>query len=244
MKTASYLALLSSFVCGFAVAEESLSDQQLQNAMETRLVGQLGDSEAARLLAEFLMDDVLTWQAETLPIEQADSILAFAFGNRYAPNGNQIPGPMNVQLADLAVELHEKTGKPVYAQWEIAQAIGSRMSSDKLFPIYPTVNEGGELVYLNTTGVALDAVRQAGSMEKMGKTLVLAFYEHSLRAVDTARKAGLDAYAPQGFEMPSDYDSQSGQPWTRDRQTFMLYEVRTRANEKRAEINGGKIYKK
>lgn len=246
MKKLAYLALLaSSFgVMANDAPVETLSESQLQQAMEARLVNQLGDAEAAKLLSTFLMEDVLTWRAETLDIAQADSILAFAFGNRHAANGNQTPGPMNAQLAELAIELHQQTGKPVYAQWEIAQSIGDRIPADKLFHINPTVSEGGELIYLNTTGVALDAVKQAGGFENMGKTLVLAFYEHNLRAVNTAREAGLDAYAPAGYDMPSDYDAASGQPWTRDRSTFMLYEVRTRANAKRAEINDGQIFKK
>ncbi|WP_394150049.1 hypothetical protein [Vibrio maritimus] len=243
IKTTLFAGLMAASVIANA-AEPQLTDEQLQMAMEARLVEQLKDPQAAKLLSEFLIEDVLTWRAETLDIKEADSILAFAFGNRHAQNGNQIPGPMNGQLADLAVELHKETGKPVYAQWEIAQQIGDRVAADKLFPIYPTVNEGGELIYLNTTGVALDAVKQAGGFEKMGKTIVLAFYEHNLRAVNTAREAGLEAFAPAGYEMPSDYDANSGQPWTRDRNTFMLYEVRTRANAKRAEINDGKIYKK
>ncbi|GAL28936.1 hypothetical protein JCM19239_5042 [Vibrio variabilis] len=209
IKTTLFAGLMAASVIANA-AEPQLTDEQLQMAMETRLVEQLKDPQAAKLLSEFLIEDVLTWRAETLDIKEADSILAFAFGNRHAENGNQIPGPMNSQLADLAVELHKETGKPVYAQWEIAQQIGDRVAEDKLFPIYPTVNEGGELIYLNTTGVALDAVKQAGGFEKMGKTIVLAFYEHNLRAVNTAREAGLEAFAPAGYEMPSDYDANSG----------------------------------
>ncbi|GAL38194.1 hypothetical protein JCM19240_56 [Vibrio maritimus] len=58
-------------------------------AIEARLVEQLKDPQAAKLLSEFLIEDVLTWRAETLDIEEADSILAFAFGNRHALNGNQ-----------------------------------------------------------------------------------------------------------------------------------------------------------
>jgi len=234
------LMLLSVSLMG----AEKLTEDQLKAGIEERLVEQLGDREAAELVADFLMEDILTWKAETLDIKKADSILAFAFGNGIAKNGNQTPGGMNEQLADLVVKLYKKTKKPVYAQWEIAQAIGNRVPKRDLFPIYPTVDEGGNLIYLNTTGVALDAVKQAGGFDRMGNTLVVAFYEHNIRAVKTAREAGLKAYAPEGYEMPSDYDKESGQPWTRDRNTFILYEIRTRANSKRAEINDGVIYKK
>jgi len=226
------------------VGASKLTEDQLKNGIEERLVEQLGDEGTAELIANFLMEDILTWKAETLDVKKSESILAFAFGNGIAKNGNQTPGKMNEQLADLTVDLYKKINKPVYAQWEIAQAIGDRIPESDLFPIYPSIDEGGNLVYLNTTGVALDAVKQAGGFEKMGKTLVVAFYEHSTRAVKTAKEAGLEAYAPEGYEMPSDYDKGSGQPWTRDRNTFILYEIRTRANSKRAEINDGVIYKK
>ncbi|GAL22749.1 hypothetical protein JCM19235_4707 [Vibrio maritimus] len=135
IKTTLFAGLMAASVIANA-AEPQLTDEQLQMAMEARLVEQLKDPQAAKLLSEFLIEDVLTWRAETLDIKEADSILAFAFGNRHAKNGNQIPGPMNGQLADLAVELHKETGKPVYAQWEIAQQIGDRIARDKLFPIY------------------------------------------------------------------------------------------------------------
>ncbi len=237
------LVILTIFSVGIMGAE-TLTEEQLKAGIEARLVEQLGDREAAKLVTDFLMEDVLTWKAETLEVKEADSILAFAFGNGIAKNGNQTPGKMNEQLADLVVKLYKKIKKPVYAQWEIAQAIGKRIPEKDLFPIYPTVDEGGNLIYLNTTGVALDAVEQAGGFDRMGNTLVVAFYEHNIRAVRTAREAGLKAYAPAGYEMPSDYDERSGQPWTRDRNTFILYEIRTRANSKRAEINDGIIYKK
>ncbi|WP_199911598.1 hypothetical protein [Dongshaea marina] len=174
------------------------------------------------------MQEALTWKAPTLPVEKADTILAFAFGNRLAKNGNQLPGKMNQNLADLVVRLYQKTNKTVYAQWEIAQAIGQRIPKDKLIAIYPKLDHG-KLIYLSTHGVAQEVTRKAHGAKNMGKTLIVAYAEHSLRAVETAKNLGIDAYAPAGVALPSDYDTKSGQPWTRDRLTFALYEIGTRA---------------
>ena len=228
-----------------AGAEESpMSDQRLREAIRARLEAQMDDPKSAEVVSRFVMDEVLTWKAQTTDIQRADSILAFAFGNQFAPNGNLRPGPMNQQLADLVVEIHRQINKPVYAQWEIAEAIGARIPEAMLTPIYPTVSPGGDVVYLSTSGVASAVVKHAEGVEKLGRTVVIAFREHNLRAVRTARSVGLDAYAPAGIALPSHYDEQSGQPWTRNRLAFVLYEIRTRANALRARLAGGKINKK
>ena len=220
-----------------------LSDTQLKEAIQAKLTQQLGDKKIADTLSTFIMDDVLTWEPRTIDIDKANSILAFSFGNGHAINGNQTPGKMNEELADFVVEIYNKIHKPVYAQWEIAQSIGNRIPAESLHSIYPTVDKGGNLIYLNTEGVALDAVKQAGGFNEMGTTLVVAFREHVLRAVNTSVDAGLKAYAPAGYNLPDKYDKNSGQPWTRDKITFILYEIRTRANIFREKLNG-KIYKK
>jgi hypothetical protein len=240
--TLTILTILCLTIAASA-AEVNLTDAQLQAAIQTKLIEQLGEKKAAETVSAFVMNDVLTLKPQTVDINKADTILAFAFGNSHAKNGNQTPGKMNEQLADFVVEIYNKIHKPVYAQWEIAQAIGNRIPSDKLHGIYPTVDKGGNLIYLNTKGVALDAVKQAGGFDKMGITLVVAFQEHALRAVNTAKDAGLKAYAPEGYNLPDVYDKNSGQPWTRDKLTFILYEIRTRANIFREKLDG-KIYKK
>ena len=47
--------------------------------------------------------------------------------------------------------------------------------------------------------------------------------------MNIARAKGIKAYAPKGVALPSKYDPQSGQPWTRDRLRFVLHEIKTRA---------------
>jgi hypothetical protein len=228
--------LINAAMLIFAPVASAISDAELQKAMEAKLNLELGDPEASRVTAEFLMKEVLTWNGETLPVRQADSIVAYAFGNRILPNGNQIPGDMNKQLADVVVSLYEQTEKPVYAQWEVAQEVGDRIPPKHLHFINPIIGDDGIIVYLGTIDVAKEAIRMAGGSKIMGKTLVVGFREHSLRCLNLSRDLGMDAYMPAGVDMPSRYDPKSGQPWTRNRATFIFHEIRTRAQVMRGKM--------
>ena len=64
------------------------------------------------------------------------------------PNGNRIPGPMNEALADIVVQLHKETNAPVFAQWEIAEAIGDRIAPENLAVINPTLDAQANIVYI------------------------------------------------------------------------------------------------
>ncbi|MCG9582711.1 hypothetical protein L1D13_21425 [Vibrio tubiashii] len=231
MKKLLLPTLITTLFTGPAFA---LTDAELQAAMAKKLEIQLENKEAAQYTAQFIMNNLLTWKGEELPLSEADSILAYAFGNRLLPNGNQVPGPMNEALADTVVEIYNQTGKPVYAQWEIAQSIGDRIPAKDLHSINPVIAKDGTLTYLSTIGVAQTAVDLAGG--DLGKTVVVGFYEHSLRTINTSKDFGIDAYAPQGIELPHDYDSQSGQAWTRDVKTFIMHEVRNRGTNERTRL--------
>lgn len=61
---------------------------------------------------------------------------------------------MNEALANVVVDIHKKTGKPVYAQWEIAQSIGDRIAPEYLTSINPQIGADGTIVYPSTIGVA------------------------------------------------------------------------------------------
>ena len=228
------LVLLVCIALAAPLGADPLTDAELKNAIEARLTAQLGNKDVAAYTANFLMEEILTWKGKELPIDEADSILAYAFGNRVLSNGNQVPGPMNEALADTVVDIYKQTGKPVYAQWEIAQAIGDRIPIIHLTSINPIIAADGSLTYLSTNGVAAAAVEL--SLGKMGKTVVVGFYEHSLRTIDTSKRAGINAYAPKGIELPHDYDPQSGQAWTRDATTFVMHEIGNRSINERGRL--------
>ncbi|NIB42168.1 hypothetical protein HBA55_21355 [Pseudomaricurvus alkylphenolicus] len=212
-----------------SASAEDVRDAKLREIVYERIQRQLNDEEASNVLTDFVFNDVMQWRADTINVQKADSIIAFAFGNRISENGNRLPGTMNEALAKLTIETFRRTAAPVYAQWEIAEIIGDQIPAHLLTPIYPKITETGDVIYLSTRGVAEDIARIAGSTDKLGKAIVISFSEHSLRSIRTAREVGIDAYAPEAVMLPNTYDEQSGQPWTRTKRNYVLHELRSRA---------------
>ncbi len=198
--------------------------------LAAHLAGEWGDAETARLLAGMLHDDALAWRPPTIAPERIRSIFAFTFGNRMLENGNREPGPVNEALAEVALGLHRATGAPIFAQWEIAAAIGDRAAP--VTAIYPGRDERAEPVYLST-GLVVDEIALLGAEGPVG---VVAFADHLYRAVMTSRRYGFDAYAPEGIAMPAVYDPQSGQPWCRGRAAYLMHDIMIRVTERRAEL--------
>ncbi len=202
----------------------------------TYLTSELGDAEIAVTLSKIIATDILRWKPVVMPVAEVNSIVAYAFGNRIADNGNRSPGPMNQALADVVVRLQRETSATVYAQWEIAEAIGDRVPKEKLIAINPGRDAQAEPVYLSTVGVANEVIKRAGGATKLGKVAVVGFYDHVRRCVETSRSAGMAAAAPAGYDMPKNYDAQSGQPWTRSRLTYLMHDIRVRATERRDQL--------
>lgn len=205
-------------------------------AIEARLVHELGDPGTARALAAILHEDVLSWRAPEIDPARVDTIIAFTFGNRMLPNGNRMPGPVNEALAEVAIRIHAHRGAPIYAQWEVADAIGTRVARDKVTAIYPGRDERMEPVYLSTSGVVDSIASMHEDVRSLGVVGVVGFADHLWRCVMTVRQLGLEAYAPAGHAMPSAYDPQSGQPWCRSRLAYLMHDIMIRATERRARL--------
>ena len=135
---------------------------------------------------------------------------------------------MNEALADLVVQLYKETNAQVYAQWEIAEAIGNRITSDKLIVINPVLDAQANIMYLSTAGVASEVIKRVGEPQKLGTVAVIAFNDHLYRCIKLSRDAGMNAYAPEGYTMPNKYDVHSGQPWTRNRLTYLVTDIKAR----------------
>src|SRR5512135_2620200 len=178
----------------------------LLGVIEAHLAGELGDHETARALAEVLREDALSWRAPEIDPARIDTIMAFTFGNRMLPNGNRAPGPVNESLADIAVQLHRRKGAHIYAQWEVAEAIGSRVPPERVTAIYPGRDERAEPVYLSTSGVVSAIVATQADRRSFGVVGVVGFADHLWRCVTTVRQSGLDGYAPGDIAMPCEYD--------------------------------------
>ncbi len=222
-----YLFLLF-FTVYPAFAIEKLNSSPHKIALEEYLINELDDAYIAKELATILVENILIWKAPTIATAQITSIIAYAFGNRILPNGNRIPGPMNEALADIVVQLHKETNAPVFAQWEIAEAIGDRIAPENLTVINPALDAQANIVYLSTAGVASAIIKHVGDPQKLGKVAVIAFNDHLYRCIKVSRDAGIDAYAPEGYSMPGNYDEHSGQPWTRNRLIYLVTDMKAR----------------
>ena len=215
-----------------------MEPQDLIAAIESHLAHELGDRGTAFALAHVLQEDVLSWRAPEIDAGRIDTLIAFTFGNRMMPNGNRTPGPVNEALGDIAVQLHRQTGAPIYAQWEVAEAIGCRVPEQSLTAIYPGRDERAEPVYLSTSGVVSAVVAMQPQRRPLGVVGVIGFADHLWRCVTTARHFGLDAHAPRGVAMPGEYDAQSGQPWCRSRLAYLMHDIMIRASERRGRVMG------
>jgi hypothetical protein len=224
-----------------AQRREIVADDDLMARLATHLTGQLGDAAAAIALARCLAEDALSWRAPEVAAERIATILAFTFGNRIWPNGNREPGPVNAALAGVAVHLHAATGAPVYAQWEVAEAVGDRMPSDRLVAIYPARDARAEPLYLSTSGVVEALLRRVRDPAALGVVGIVAFADHAARCVGTARRLGLATAAmPAGYAMPAEYDPLSGQPWCRSRLAYLLHDLAIRFGERRDLVIAGR----
>jgi len=164
---------------------------------------------------------VLSYAPDRIPRDAVDTVIAFSFGNRVAADGAITAGPTNEALAATIERFVGEHPAPVFAQHEIAHLL-QRHGVERVTSIDPVVGPDGTLVYLSTAGVAEAIVQHAAAAGiVLGAVGVIGFADHAVRCVLTARAAGLDAGVPVGVVLPSAYDPESGQPWTRDRRSYL-----------------------
>jgi hypothetical protein len=203
--------------------------------VRTHLKNELGPGPDAPALAGLIVSRLLAWQTPTTQLKDIRALVAFSFGNRMLKNGNLIPGPINLELAHVAIRVFEQARCKVYAQWEIAESIGTGIPAKFLYTINPEVNgKDGTLNYLSTFGV----IQQVQSMTegRSGKFVVVAHRDHAWRCFSLMQKAGFpNTYAPP-FGLPTQFDPLSAQPWTRNRYAYLLHELSSRLSAERAEL--------
>lgn len=151
--------------------------------------------------------------------EQPEALVVFAFGNRVSPNGELAPGPVNQGLAARADEWQASTGLPVIAQWEVSDEMQSMAVR-----VGVVEGEDGSVEYLSTAGVA----DQVFGLVDVRNVAVMAMADHAVRCWRTLERVGLSAGVPRGVELPSVYDPDSGQPWTRDRASYLAIDILAR----------------
>lgn len=209
------------------------ADPMLEPLMERQLALALGDESVARKLAPLLFDATMLWSYPQMPAQEADSLIAYSFGNRIAPGHDaqnlepeaSLPGPINTMLAEAVAKIRAIRSIPVYAQWEIALVLQQTYHIDQVIPLYPERGADGKITYLSTEGVAKAALRHAGSASALGRVAVVGHRDHVKRCILTSQRIGLTAAAIRGISLPARYDPQSGQPWTRDRTAYLLGDI-------------------
>lgn len=210
------------------------TDELGDDALAQSLVDGLGPDGVAQFEALVGLDAVFTdplvaMTPPTVPDDEVDSLVVYAFGNRVAEDGALSPGPVNEELAQVVEDFVAEYPVPVFAQWEVADLLAESGVGD-ITSIDPDTGPDGEVVYLSTAGVAEKAVALAQQQGvDLGQVGVIAFQDHAVRCVLTSRAAGMaDAAVPEGVDLPSAYDPQSGQEWTREQQTYLLTDLQGR----------------
>lgn len=125
------------------------------------------------------------------------------------------PGPINEELARAAAAFVRRNPVPIIAQWEVARVLRELGVSD-VISVEPKIAPDGTVTYLTTPDVVTEGARMAAEAGiDVGHAGVLCFEDHVVGCLLAARKGGLEADVPTGVTLPSDYDDQSGQLWTR-----------------------------
>ena len=215
-----------------ARAERPLAKDGLQQHMLAALSKEIDDSASARTLVPHIEDVGFDWQPDTAPVAQLDFIVAYAFGNRLPAGGGDPakvladPGPTNEALADAVAAVLARRQVHVYAQWEIARWLKSKYGISNLTSVEPVIAADGTITYLSTDGVAAQVLAARAKLPGgIGTAAVVGFRDHIKRCVQTTRDRGMAAFAPAGIPMPGTYDPQSGQPWTRRRDLYLVHDM-------------------
>ena len=234
-----------SLAGGVAVASTTTTTAPVDyaNALTSRLAKEYGDAALAKtvvagldagllaqLEARVPLSDVATspflaYRPKRVPARAVDSVVVFAFGNRLAADGALTPGPTNEKLAAVTKRFVKQHRAPVFAQQEIAERLDAA-GVKHVTSIDPIVGPDGKLVYLSTAGVAEQVLAKAHAAGvDLGTVGVIAFADHAVRSVLTAKAAGMKAAVPSGVVLPRTYDPESSQPWTRDRASYLATDL-------------------
>lgn len=215
-------------------------------ALTQRLAKELDDPAVAAQVVERLGPEFVTSMESKIPLAEVatsphlayipertadnkiDSLVIFAFGYRDAPDGSRLPGPANEAMATAVEKFVKDRPMPIYAQHEVAKLLQVNKVPD-VVSIEPVVGADGKTVYLSTAGVAEDIVKRAGEAKvDLGTVGVVCFADHVVRCVETAKAAGMDATVPESIDLPTEYDPESAQAWTRDRVSYVATDLTSR----------------
>ena len=184
---------------------------------------------------------LLNWnlqEANKEAIESVNAIIAFSFG--YGPQrkdvefGNQHPyhpklhkpGETNISIAKKVRDFNLPV-KAIFAQWEVAEAL-----KDSHGIIIPDTNVARpDKQYLGTSGVIQKFLENGLSSDDYTHVAIVAHRHHTYRCWKITEKTFRVQQVQKSLvipENPTNYDSESLQPWTRSLNDWIDYEVGNR----------------
>ncbi len=213
-----------------------LDDEALAEGVVAGLDDDLVDRLVAAANGDIATGELLSYSPPTVAADQVDSLWVFSYGYRFSPEAQRsgvagsdgvppmealVPGPTNAELARVAAEFVADHPVPIVAQWEVARELEA-LGVTGVISVEPDITDEETVSYLSTAGVAEKGLRLAAEVGiTPGHAGVLCQADHAVRCVLTARRAGLTADVPEGVELPSGYDPESGQAWTRSREAWI-----------------------
>lgn len=208
-------------------AIENQATQDLAATMQHVLAAELNDPSPAAIEVPFLLDVGFKWSPPSRAAASIRTIVAYSFGNRLPTTASAAPepGPVNAELAETVYRLYERSSAAIFAQWEIAHILKTRYPRLEVTSIEPVTGPDGKVVYLSTDGLAEAVVTRAKQPAALGTVGVVAHRDHAKRCVLTSRDRGMDAFVAADLPLPVTYDPQSGQPWTRRRDLYLLHDM-------------------
>lgn len=214
--------------------EEELDDGALAAAILAGLDDTIVDALAERAGDDIATSPVLSYRPPTVADDRVDTLWILAFGYRriadragasagaaVPPMSDLEPGPTNEALAGVAAGFVARRPVPIIAQWEVAHVLDGLGVPD-VVSVEPDHAPDGSVVYLSTAAVVAKGLRLAAEVGiEVGRAGILSHADHAQRCVLTAAAAGMIAAVPEGVRLPTGYDTESGQPWTRSRAEFI-----------------------
>jgi hypothetical protein len=223
--------------------QSELGDPSLAEEVVGKLDEVVLDPLAALVGEDFHTSPVLSFRPTTVAPDQVDSLWVLAFGYRLPPGvapltpgsseippmGDLSPGPVNEALAASAAAFVARTPVPVIAQWEVARVLAD-LGVEGVISVEPDHHADGSVVYLSTAGVVEKGKRLAAEAGVVvGHAGILGHRDHVSRCIMTARGSQLPADLPETIELPTGFDPESGQSWTRTRREYIALDLFARA---------------
>ncbi len=188
------------------------------------------DNQAISRILLDTLEQLLKWDVpKSTDLSEGQAIVAFAFGQ----GTNSTPGGTNHALAAVIKTTTAVHPVPVFAQWEIADALAE-------LGVSVAETAVSHQNYLSTEGVWQQFLATfLQSYPHIQKIILIAHPDHQYRCHSLIVQSNIEVLTPAIIGSPPNgwaafgcdtygYDLNSVQPWTRNRADFIQYELSIR----------------